>query len=232
MKEVLEAVKAYDWGKSRAALLALDAEIRKILGHADHLRNLEDALLGILRSDAQPAAKRGVCKRLGLIGSERSAPTLTAMLTDADTSDMARYALERIPSEAVEQALREVLPKTEGRVRVGIINSLGNRRDEQAVPMLSQLVGASDRAAALAAAWALGRIEHEEATRALSKHKNATDGPVRREVLDAYLVCAGRLLQGGRVAEAATIYKELNTEGMPQPIRRAASRGLNRAEHS
>jgi HEAT repeat protein len=230
LKELTEAVTTYDWGKSGAPLLAIDAEIRKILGHPDLLMKLEDALLSILRSDASQAAKRGVCKRLGLIASERSVPTLAGMLNDAETSDMARYSLERIPGPAVDTALRGALPKTQGKTRVGIINSIGNRKDSAAVPQLGKLLANSDQGAAEAAAWALGRIGGSEAIRLLAAHKNSASGPLRSEILDAYLVCATRLGSEGNKSEAAAMYNELNAEGMPAPIRRAAAIGLKAAE--
>lgn len=230
LTELMKTVRAFDWGRSGAPLLAIDAEIRKILGHSDHLANLEEALLGVLRSDASVAAKRGVCKRLGLIASERSVPTLAAMLTVAETSDMARYALERIPSDAVERVLREALHKTQGRTRVGIINSIGYREDSRSVKELGALLQNSDEATAQAAAWALGRIGGAEAIRLLAARKDAAQGRLRLEILDAYLVCAGRLLSEGKKAEAVAMYNDLNAEGMPAPIRRAASLGVEAAE--
>ena len=42
--ELIKAVTAYDWGRSGASLLDIDAEIRKIAGHAEHLAKLEAAL--------------------------------------------------------------------------------------------------------------------------------------------------------------------------------------------
>ncbi|MEX2300762.1 MAG: HEAT repeat domain-containing protein [Bryobacterales bacterium] len=230
LTELIKTVKAYDWDQSGAPLLAIDAEIRKLLGHPDHLAKLEEALLGALQSNASLAAKRGVCKRLGLIASERSVPTLAAMLVDTETSDMARYSLEQIPSGAVETALRQALAKTKGLTRVGIVNSIGNRNDSRAAAALGQLLDDTDQAAAEAAAWALGRIGGPEAVRLLAARKGAAPNPLRAEILDAYLVCAGRLASEGNKAQAQAMYKELNAEGMPRPIRRAAELGLKAAE--
>lgn len=225
LTELMKAVKAYDWGQSGAPLLLIDAEIRKILHRPDHLAKLEDALLEILRSDASVAAKRGVCKRLGLIATERSVPVLAAMLTGAETSDMARYSLEPIPSAAADVALRAALSKTRGTARVGIINSIGNRKDSQAVPALGGLLSDSEEAVAQASAWALGRIGGAEAIQLLAARKDTARGRVRMEILDAYLICARRLVSAGKKTDAVAMYKELSAEGMPAPIRRAASLG-------
>lgn len=224
--ELVKTLKAYDWGKSGAPLLAVDAEIRKVAGQPARAAKLEDALLEVLQSDAAAGAKRGVCKSLSLIATDRSAPVLATMLTKAETSDMARYVLERMPPGAADGALRGVAREAQGRVAVGIVNSIGNRRDTQAVRVLSELLADADEEIAQAAARALGRIGGTDAIRRLSAFKRVARTKVRAEALDAYLVCAGRLAAEGRKAEAAAIYRELSAEDAPAPVRRAAERAL------
>ncbi len=205
-------------------MLELDAEIRKILGHPDLLAKLEDKLLGILGSDASLAAKRGVCKSISLIATERSIPVLALMLLEAQTSDMARYALERIPSPRVEEALRQALSKVTGLARIGVIDSLGDRRAAAAAPALGALLSDPDVETRQAAAWALGRIGSAEAARLLLAVVQSPEGPARRETLDASLVCAERLLEAGDRGEAAKIYAALQAEATPEPFRAAAAR--------
>jgi HEAT repeat protein len=224
--ELVKTLKAYDWGQSGAPLLAVDAEIRKVLGHPERMAKVEEALLDVLRSGAATGAKRGVCKSLSLIASDRSVATLAAMLAGAETSDMARYVLERMPAGAADAALREALPKASGRARTGIVNSLGNRRDAQAVMALGALLEDGDEATAQAAAWALGRIGGNAAVLALARHRETARARVRAEVLDAYLVCARRLSAEGKTVEAAAMYRELSGAGAPAAVRKAAERGL------
>jgi HEAT repeat protein len=226
----MNVVKTYDWGRSGAPLLAINAEIRKVLRHPAQTAKLEEALLAVLQSDAPEAAKRAVSQRLSLIAGGQSVPVLAGMLADARTSDMARYALERIPSNAVAAALREALLKSQGTSRIGIIHSIGYRRDSQALPALGKLLNDSDARIAQAAAWALGRIGGAEAISLLKARTDSAQGRVRTEVLDAYLVCARRLMSEGKKADAVTMYRELNAEGMPAPVRRAAILGLKSAE--
>jgi len=45
-------------------------------------------------------------------------------------------------------------------------------------------------------------------------------------VLDAYLRCADQLAAEGKKAQAVAIYKELQGQDMPKPIRTAALRGV------
>jgi hypothetical protein len=47
---------------------------------------------------------------------------------------------------------------------------------------------------------------------------------------DAYLLLVRRLLESGRKAEAAAIYKSLDAAGAPPHVRRAAARDLTAAE--
>jgi HEAT repeat protein len=228
--ELMNAVKAYDWGRNGAPLLAINAEIRKVLRHPAQMARLEEALLAVLQSGAPEAVKRAVSQRLSLVAGDRSVPVLAGMLADARTSDMARYALERIPSNAVAAGLRDAMTKSQGTSRIGIIHSIGYRRDSRAVPALGKLLNDSDAPTAQAAAWALGRIGGAEAISLLKSRKDLANGRVRTEVLDAYLVCARRLVSEGKKADAVTIYRELNAEGMPAPVRRAATLGLKSAE--
>jgi HEAT repeat protein len=224
--ELVKTLKAYDWGKSGAPLLAVDAEIRKVAGMPDRRAKLEDALLEVLKSDAPLAARRGVSKSLSLIATDRSAPALAAMLPNADTSDMARYVLERMPPGAADAVLRAAVRDTRGRICAGIVQSLGNRRDAQSVRVLTEALADADEETAQAAAWALGRLGGPEAMKQLRAYRRVARASVRAEVLDACLVCARRLAAEGRKAEAAAMYRELDVDGSPAPVRRAAARGL------
>lgn len=226
LQELLEKVKTYDWGQSRLALTEVSETVKKAHGNKAELAKVEKSLLGVLDSEATLAGKQFVCRELSIIGTEQSVPTLAQMLADEKTSDVARYALERIPGSAVDEALRGSLEKAKGNTKIGIINSLGQRRDKGAVGALSGLLGGPDEAVAAAAAAALGQIADSQAAAALAGAKDKTSGKVQLVVLDAYLKCADQLVAGGQKAQALAIYKELQKEGMPKPIRTAALTGM------
>jgi type 1 glutamine amidotransferase len=226
LQELLGKVKTYDWGQSRLALTEVSEIIKKAYGNKAELANIEKALLGVLESDATGAGKQYVCRELSIIGTEQSVPTLAKMLSGQETSDMARYALERIDGSAVDEALRSALGQAKGNARIGIINSLGQRRDKGAVGALSGLLSEPDEAVATAAAAALGQIADSKAAEALAKAKNKADGKLLLVVLDAYLKCADKLVADGNKSGATAIYKELQKEGMPKPIRTAALTGM------
>jgi len=226
LQELLEKVKTYDWGQSRLALTEVSDIIKKAHSSPAELKRIEKSLLGVLTSDSTRAGKQFVCRELSIIGTGQSVSVLGNMLIDEETSDMARYALERIPGTAVNEALRGALRKTKGKPKIGIINSLGQRRDNRAVRALSRLVGNSDQAVAAAAAAALGQIADSRATAALAEAKDKATGKLQMVVLDSYLRCADQLVADGNKAEALVIYKELQKPDMPKPIRTAALTGM------
>ena len=231
MDELLEKIKKYDYGQSRASLTELSDKIRDAYGKRAELRQIEKALIGLLQSDATPAAKQFICRKLSIIGTSACVPALTAMLSRKPASkqephpaDMARYALERIPGAAVDAALREALLKTSGTAKVGVINSLGQRGDKKAVKAMSKLVYSSDALEADAAAAALGKIAGPDATKALSEARAKTKGKLRLVVLDSLLKCADQLAAVGKKSDASAIYRQLS--GEPAPIGAAALRGM------
>ncbi|MBN2138381.1 MAG: hypothetical protein JW720_11295 [Sedimentisphaerales bacterium] len=225
-QQLLDKVKTYDWGQSRAALTEITELIKKSHGNKAETAAIEKDLLSVLTSDAKRAGKQFVCRQLSIIGTDASVPTLAGMLGGEETSDMARYALERIPGAAADAALLGALSKTGGKAKVGVVNSLGQRGQASAGEALAGLLGNSDETLATAAAAALGQIADDNAGKALAKAKDTTKGKVRLRVLDSYLLCADKLTAAGKKAEALEIYKALQGKDMPKPIRTAALRGV------
>src|SRR6266446_6987324 len=139
----------------------------------------QQQLIRLLMSDASAQAKDAACARLKRIGTASSLPALSALLLDENLSHSARYALESMPTPAAGRALLNALKQSAGLTRIGIINSLGVRREVEAVPELANLLAEAQRparagrgqradvAAAFAAAAALGQIAGPQALEAL-----------------------------------------------------------------
>jgi hypothetical protein len=233
MEQLLEQVKAYDFGASRTALTKLSDQIRQAYGKADELKKIEMALVGVLKSDAKYAGKQYVCRELSIIGTDQSVPVLGSMLTDQKLSDMARYALERIPGKAADKALIDALDKAEGNAQIGIVNSLGERGCRPAVAPISKLTGSSDQLLAGAALSALGKIGGADAAATLSKAKDSAPDKLKMVAYDACLKCADQMVAEGDKAEARKMYQKLyTTAGVPQLVRAAALRGMLSASES
>lgn len=71
------------------------------------------------------------------MGTEAAVPALGALLTDEKLAQYARHALEPMSSPAAGAALRDALGRVQGGLLVGIINSLGVRRDREATAALA-----------------------------------------------------------------------------------------------
>ena len=81
----------------------------------------------------RPAEKAITCKRLAIYGTQEAVPALAPLLANEELASWARIALEAIPGPAADGALRDAMGKVQGRLLVGVINSIGYRRDAQAV---------------------------------------------------------------------------------------------------
>jgi HEAT repeat protein len=226
LDKAFDALKTYDWGTDRNTLKAIDEAIVATHGNAAARKKLEIRLAAVLKTGASRSAKDFVCRQLRTIGTAASVPALAGLLTDKDLSHMARYALERIPEPAAAQVMREALPKVKGTLKVGIIGSLGARRDTASVQALVVLFNDADPAVASAAARALGNIGTSEAGTALGAFVGKAPEKVKPAAVDACLVCAERLLAGGKKAEATLLYKPLTSPQQPKHVRLAATRGL------
>lgn len=224
LDQAFEALKTYNWGADVKALDPISEAVVKTHGDEKGRLDLENRLAAVLTSGASRDAKDYVCRQLVVAGSKASVPTLAGLLSDKELSHMARYALERNQAAEAGQALRDALPKASGAIKIGVISSLGVRKDAESVPALGKLLGDSDAAVARAAAHALGDIRTPEAAKALSEAKPAAEAKLA--VADARLACAESMLAHGKKAEALAVYKSLSGQDQPKQVRLAATRGM------
>lgn len=85
-------------------------------------------------------------------------PTLAALLSDPKLSHYARFGLEPNPDSSAGAALLGALDRVQGSLLVGIINSIGNRRDKNAIAALGRLRSGTDLEVVRAADAALAKI--------------------------------------------------------------------------
>ncbi len=224
--KAFDALKTFQWGQDRKPLVAIEAAVMASQKDAAAQKALEARLAAVLKTDAPRAAKDFVCRQLSYLGSAESVPVLAALLPDKDLSHMARFALERIPGPEAVKAMREALPKVDGQLKVGVINSLSVRRDVESLSALAGLLEGSDPQVAAAAAAALGAIGTPEAAQALGQFQKKAPEKLRLAAADACLTCAERMLAAGKKAEALAIYKSLTGPEQPKHVRLAATRGM------
>jgi HEAT repeat protein len=173
-------------------------------------------------------ARSFVCRELALIGSAASVPALAPLLLDTELSVFARNALEHIPGPEADKALRDAIGKATGRTKVGIIHSVGVRRDARSVALLAKSAAEPPEIAA-AAAKALGEIGTIESAKVLETFRGKGTAALRLAVADAHLICAERLIASGERAQAVKLLDSLTDSSQAPHVRHAARRALSAA---
>lgn len=184
--------------------------------------------VAVLQSDAPLFEKHEACRLLSTSGRIEAIPVLEPLLADAELADMARYALEPMPGTEADAALQRALSVTSGKLKAGVVSSLGVRRDADAVPAIIPLLNDEDGYVKEAAARALGRIGASEGVNAL---ESAIAQPglayaFAQSLADGIFFAAETLAAGGNVSEAARLYSAVRAaETLPVHLRAGALRG-------
>ncbi|MCP5520685.1 MAG: HEAT repeat domain-containing protein [Verrucomicrobiales bacterium] len=182
--------------------------------------------LDVLRSTNATLKDRvDACRQLATLGGKDAIPVLAPLLLDPQLSDMARYALEPNPDPSVTAVLRDALPKAKGRQLVGVITSLGVRRDPLAVPALAALLDHSDAEVAQATARAMGSIGTSEAALALLTATEYAPSGNLVAFCEGLARCAENRVAAGHPDEALAIYDHYEDAWLPNQVRQAALRG-------
>ncbi len=185
----------------------------------------QELLIALLQSDAPAAEKALACKHLAVHGTAAAVPDLAGLLADEQLASWARIALEAIPGPEVDEALREAMNSVDGRLLVGVINSIGVGRDTTAVDPLTNHMTNDDVMVASAAAAALGRIGNDSAADSLRQALAAGPAGIRSSVAEGCVLCAERFLSEGNAELAMSIYDEVRNADVPRPRILEATRG-------
>jgi HEAT repeat protein len=182
-------------------------------------------LISVLQSDAPAAEKAITCKRLAVYGTQEAVPALASLLADEHLSSWARIALEVIPGPAADAALREAMGTVQGRLLVGVINSIGFRRDAQAVNGLAEKLTDANADVASAAAVALGCIGGDQAAGILGQALVEASPAVRPAVAEGCVRCAEKYLAQEKSAQARKLYDAVCSADVPRQRILDATRG-------
>jgi len=233
----LQAVANYTYGQERKVLydveqLVIAAHTRTDPGAAAARDELAAKIAATLASHATLDAKKFLCNQISTLAMETQVPVLASLLaaqpgtSEAQVADAARGALAVVPGAAADAALLDALAKTSSTVKLGIVESLGERRTPQAVGALLTLLNDPDPAMAGGAAGALAKIGTPEVEDKLVERLSSAVGDLRLQVAEAYLKCADRRLGAGELVPATAMYARLYAPTEALPIREAALRGL------
>lgn len=218
--ELLATISGYQYGLSRQPLTDVEDVVNAAGGDSSKLSVIEKSMLRFLEGDSTLTSKQFVCRQLSLIGTDRSVAVLGKMLRDSNTADMARYALERIPGQAVDAVLLEAMAKTGGKLKIGIINSIGNRKTAGAVDEIGRLIIlSSDRLVVDASISAVGKIATGQSVKVLLSAYEIEGDALKPALQYALLNCADSLQAEGNEKEAIAIYDKVYADAANDAIR-------------
>src|SRR5258708_25103169 len=158
-----EALKMFDWGTDLTVVAPIEEAVTAAHGKADLSHDLEGGLVAALKGEISRDAQDYLCRKLAIVGTAAAVPALAVLLGNENNSHMARFALERIPAPEAAKALRDALSKVDGKLKIGVISSLGGCRDTAAVAALGGLLRENDAATARPAAIAFGPLRRVDA---------------------------------------------------------------------
>jgi HEAT repeat protein len=186
-------------------------------------------LVALLKDPKSTMFQKAIaCKKLAIVGGPDAVRPMAALLSHPQLACYARFGMEPNPDASVDEAFRAALPKLKGKLQMGVIHSIGFRKDAKALDALKKLIGDSDAQVAGAAAAAVGMIGGVEAGRILEGALKNPGTPVFPVAARACLLCAEGLMTNNRT-QALQLYTQLSAKSMPAPVQLASLRVLNAA---
>ena len=206
--------------RTHLVVVAVACLIAPARGGAD-----ESAALAVLASpDAAVYDKAMACDELGRVGTATSVPALAELLAHEQIHDYARDGLERIQDPAAGQALLEALKTLKGGHRIGVIITLGDRREPAAVPALAQIAqekGGSHHARG-AALSSLAQIATDDVAPSILTVLADGEEASRALAAQAALAAAQRMEKGGRTDAARKLRNAVASADVPAYMKQAA----------
>jgi HEAT repeat protein len=216
---ILRDLANYKFDQGVGAPLGLRAYVFSHKDDPQARREIEAALVRFIQGSPAPGGLMAACRALRLIGGPDSVPVLAALVLKPETTDAARFALERIPGGEADQALLTALDKARGAVKRGLVSSLGERKSAAVVPALEKLAGGRDPSLAADAVKALGKIGGPESVRVLTGVLGKAGPALKLEAASALLLA----VENG--PGAAAVYDKLIAANLPPVMRQAAFKG-------
>jgi len=206
-----------EFGTAAEALEAINKEIQA--AKPGEYPAIEAKLLAVIDSpEATMAGKQFACQALKTIASVKAVGSMARLLADEKLSHVARCVLAVMPDPSAGQALCKGLAATKGAQQVGVINSLGDRKEAQAVDALAGLIGA-DPAVNQAALRALGKIGGAAAASAIEKAKVPDSC---KDAQAGAMIACGETLIAADAARAEKMFRSVMGGSCSPPAKAAA----------
>lgn len=183
-------------------------------------------MLAALDAGRSPAEQEAALRQLAVQGTAECIPRLAGLLADDALGHLARSALEAMSGPVVDSVFRKALGELHGPSLIGVMNSVGSRRDTGAIPALVGLLRDREPGVPAAAAVALGMIGTDSAANALLQALPSVNAAALPACFDAILTCAQRLMVSGNRDKAWKLCDLLCiTDAASPAVREAALRG-------
>ena len=222
-----QALIKRDFGTAMNELAAIEKQIQG--AKPEQYPQIEAKLIAVVDSaEATLPGKQFACQMLKTVGSAKCIPAVSKLLTDEKLSHMARFVLVGIKDAAADEALRKGLAQTQGNLRIGIINTIGDRGERSSLPALAGLLNDNDAANARAALNAVGKIGGTHGAALLQSAKPAA--ALKNDWAHAYLRCADSIAAAGDTTASEKIYGALFEGDYAMAIRAAAFPALTRTQ--
>jgi HEAT repeat protein len=232
LEPAFASLQEYDWTSAHASFTQIRAAVGAAGKDPPLTPALESRLIEALKNCKSPAGRFWTCEWLGLIGTDSSVEALASLLGAEDSSHYAQGALTRIQTPRAAAALRAALKTTKGRIQQTLIGALGEMRDAESVPALTEFLKHSDEVVAAQAALSLGKIGTPSAGDALVAWAPQAPAGLADTANVALLAAADSLLSSGRNEESARLFSLLRQGERSPHVRAAALRGLMKARPS
>ncbi len=225
--DIYQALVKREFGTAVEALAAIEKQVQSAKPEA--YPAIETRLITVIETpEATLPGKQFACQMLRLVGSPKCVPTMAKLLADENLSHMARNVLLGMTDPTAADALRQALGTTQGKIRIGIINTIGDRGDSDSLSALAALLTNGDEAVIDSALAAIGKIGGPAAADALAGAK--VSDLAKPAWAQAYLRCAGGLAAQGNMARAQKIYQALLDGHYSGQVSAGAFRGLVMAQ--
>ncbi|MBK8946251.1 MAG: HEAT repeat domain-containing protein [Ignavibacteriae bacterium] len=217
-------ISKYKIGDDRSKLTEISSIIVNSLSDEKKVKTIEAELLNFIKSDLSYDAKFFASRELRIVGSEKSINDLKEFLQNEKMSSLARYALESIENEKVDILFCETIPKVSKENQIGIINSLGVRKNKFSIKILSELLNNNDEYIRVSAASALGKIANEDCLPILENHFSVSNMNLRNEIFHSYINILDKISIEKNVH--SKYLKLYESDNIPNSIKQAALLGL------
>lgn len=173
-------------------------------------------------SNTSMFVKRMACKQAAQTGTAASVAPLAEVLLDETLTHYARIGLQQIPGPEATNALCKALPDAKGDTLIGMIGSLGERRDPAAVDALIPFLKNNVSQVVKVTATALGKLDDPKVLPALRSRFTEVDVDQKALLVDGLFACAERL----PATDASKIYASVRAvRELPIVTRTGAIRG-------